>query len=323
MQIMYCAKKYLIQGLTKMCTNFLEKNLSGENVAVVLEQCLMFDEKQMVMKCMKVIGEETAEVLKSEGFGKVSNVTLVKILENNNSSVSEIDLFKGSLDWARSQMSRKKPSGDMVRSTLGKALFKLRFPVMTTDEFADEVAPTDILTKEEENLCFRYLNTLKKKPISMPFPTVPRVDNSCPYIHLRKDENEGSLIMATQHSCVNFTIQNNTSNALANEGFVPYEKISVLYQRHSTACGFTVLSVLPQSAGTCAHNKGEACITFPALTIPAGSTFIIRMDSCSLDPMSYTSADSGINFTNPTGAISLLVEGEIYIKEIIITKSKT
>ena len=55
MQILYASKKYLIPGLTKKCTDFMENNLSGENAAGVLEQCLLFDEKEMVAKCMKVI----------------------------------------------------------------------------------------------------------------------------------------------------------------------------------------------------------------------------------------------------------------------------
>ena len=98
MQIIYASKKYLIPGLTKKCTDFLERILNGENVAIILEQCLMFQEQEMVLKCMKVIGEETQEVLQSECFSKVSNDTLVKILETDGSSVSEVELFQGSVD---------------------------------------------------------------------------------------------------------------------------------------------------------------------------------------------------------------------------------
>ena len=112
----------------------------------------------MVSKCIR---EQTREVFKSESFGEISNDALVKILESESSSVGELELFKGSVDWARCKISTKSPRGEVVQDTLGKALYKIWFPVMTIEEFADAVVPTEILKTEDEVACYRYISQKK------------------------------------------------------------------------------------------------------------------------------------------------------------------
>ena len=49
--VLYLAKKYIVPSLAEKCVEFLETNLAVENLFVVLEQALHFDEEKLEKKC--------------------------------------------------------------------------------------------------------------------------------------------------------------------------------------------------------------------------------------------------------------------------------
>ena len=51
MAIMYSAKKYMVTRLTKKCVNFVEENMCTKTAPELLNQSILFDEKELMIKC--------------------------------------------------------------------------------------------------------------------------------------------------------------------------------------------------------------------------------------------------------------------------------
>ena len=66
-------------------------------------------------------------------------------------NATEVDLFRGVLNWSDSECSRKdiEPTRENKRSLIGDAIYDLRFLAMSQYEFAVNVATSGLLTAEE------------------------------------------------------------------------------------------------------------------------------------------------------------------------------
>ena len=72
--VLYASKKYLLPILTQLCTKFLEDNLHIDNVCVIYEQCLHFDEATILDKCRDFIETRTKEIFASDTFRDLSRI---------------------------------------------------------------------------------------------------------------------------------------------------------------------------------------------------------------------------------------------------------
>lgn len=180
MQILYASKKYMIPAMTKKCTTYLEQKLDTNNVCTIFQQSLLYDEKTLAEKCKEIIQKQTAKVFKSDGFQSISKDTLIHILNDDELSIKEIEVFEFCLQWARAHAVHHFGKGQVLRDALGEAFFQIRFPLMTVEEFGSVVVHHELLTQAEENSCFRYLSQKGKgslTPVGLRFPTKPRLGN--------------------------------------------------------------------------------------------------------------------------------------------------
>lgn len=72
--VLYASKKYLLPALTQLCAKFLEDNLHVDNVCIIYEQCLHFDEDAILDKCRAFIETRTKEVFASDTFKDISRM---------------------------------------------------------------------------------------------------------------------------------------------------------------------------------------------------------------------------------------------------------
>ena len=88
------AKKYLVRPLIRHCESFLLGNLCAKNVFTVLQYTIDCEsDKKLTEKCSKIICAKTKDVLKSDGFLKISHKCLMFLLDQNSLSASETELF--------------------------------------------------------------------------------------------------------------------------------------------------------------------------------------------------------------------------------------
>lgn len=174
MATLYSAKKYEVATLEMACVDFLKENLTSENAFMLLTQARLFDETALADMCLETIDKHTLDTLCSEAFLEIDLDTLKLVLSRDTLRSREVSLFAAVVRWSEVECQRKlwQPNADNKRKVLGDALFLIRFPLMTIEEFAVNVAQSGLLTdKEMVNLFIYY--TVSSKP-SVPFSIEPR-----------------------------------------------------------------------------------------------------------------------------------------------------
>ncbi|XP_013877556.1 BTB/POZ domain-containing protein 6-B [Austrofundulus limnaeus] len=171
---LYAAKKYIVPALAKACVSFLETSLEARNACVLLSQSRLFEEPDLTQRCWEVIDAQAELALRSEGFCEIDLQTLEIILQRETLNAKEAVVFEAVVDWAAAECKRRglAPSAQNRREVLGPALFLVRIPSMSLEEFANGAAQRDILTLEETRNLFLWY-TAAHKP-TLDFPLAPR-----------------------------------------------------------------------------------------------------------------------------------------------------
>ena len=160
--VMYLAKKYLISPLAEKCCKVLEASIKSDNVFVVLEQAVKFDESDLEAKCWDIVSSKTQECITTEAFCNIGPHTLNALLKKKTLEIEEVHLFTAVLKWVDNECARQgiNIEDDKVarRRILGNSLFEIRFLTMSQEDFATYVPPMGLLTDEEVISLFRAFN---------------------------------------------------------------------------------------------------------------------------------------------------------------------
>ncbi|KAM6917711.1 BTB/POZ domain-containing protein 6-B-like [Lycodopsis pacificus] len=167
---LYAAKKYIVPALAKACVTFLETSLEAKNACVLLSQSRLFEEPELTQRCWEVIDAQAELALCSEGFCEIDLQTLEIILRRETLNTKEVVVFEAVMNWAAAECKRQcmGPTTRNRREVLGKALFLVRIPSMSLEEFADGAAQCDILTLEETHNVFLWYTAAKKPHLDFP-----------------------------------------------------------------------------------------------------------------------------------------------------------
>ncbi len=162
--VMYLAKKYLIPSLAEKCCEILEESIKPDNVFMVLEQAVQFDEKKLEAKCWDIVSKETLECINSDAFCSIGSQTLNALLKRESLTVAEVELFNGVLKWVDSECAKQginiEEDKTARRRVLGDSVYDIRFLQMSQEDYAKYVSPTGILTETEVISIFQKLNGL-------------------------------------------------------------------------------------------------------------------------------------------------------------------
>ncbi|XP_018319762.1 BTB/POZ domain-containing protein 6 isoform X3 [Agrilus planipennis] len=171
---LYAAKKYIVPHLARACVNYLETSLTAKNACLLLSQSRLFEEPELMQRCWEVIDAQAEMALKSEGFVDIDMSTLESVLGRETLNCKEMVLLEAALNWATAECNKREidPTPLNKRSVLGNALYLIRIPTMTLEEFANGAAQMGILTQEETIDIFFHF-TANNKPI-LNYPTKPR-----------------------------------------------------------------------------------------------------------------------------------------------------
>ena len=152
-RVLYLAKKYLISSLAQKCCETLEASIKPENVFVVLEQAIQFDEKELEEKSWDIVLKKTQECLNSEAFCNIGLHTLNALLKKERLPATEVELFKAVLKWTDSECVRQginiKEDKTARRRILGDSVYVIPFLAMSQDDIVKYVSSTGILTDTE------------------------------------------------------------------------------------------------------------------------------------------------------------------------------
>lgn len=167
---LYAAKKYIVPALAKACVTFLETSLEAKNACVLLSQSRLFEEPELTQRCWEVIDAQAEMALRSEGFCEIDWQTLEIIVTREALNTKEAVVFEAVLSWAEAECKRQglPVTPRNKRHVLGPALYLVRIPTMTLEEFANGAAQSDVLTLEETHSIFLWYTAANKPLLAFP-----------------------------------------------------------------------------------------------------------------------------------------------------------
>src|SRR6218665_1391799 len=176
--LMCAADKYMVPKLVRECVKRILNGIDVSNVIRILEQGLVFRDKDLTEECLKVFGLNSKYLITGTEIMSASRQAMEAILEMDNLLCNETEIYNATISWAKQQIRRDRsidnPTDDEIRRTLGDLLFKLRFPTMAPDEFAKVTQGRNVLTSEEKESIYYVLAT-KVYDFPLKFPTKRRV----------------------------------------------------------------------------------------------------------------------------------------------------
>lgn len=167
---LYVAKKYIVPHLARACVTYLETSLTAKNACLLLSQSRLFEEPDLMQRCWEVIDAQAEMALKSEGFVDIDMSTLESVFARETLNCKEMHLFEAALNWAQAECMRRElePTAHNKRLVLGNALYLVRIPTMSLDEFANSAAQLGILTLQETIDIFLHFTAHNKPHLSYP-----------------------------------------------------------------------------------------------------------------------------------------------------------
>ena len=151
--VIYLAKKYLILSLAEKCCKVIEESIKPDNVFMVLEQAIQFDEKKLEAKCWDIVSKETLECINSDAFCSIRSQTLNALLKRESLTVAEVELFKAVMKWVDSECRKQginiEEDRTARRRVLGDSVYEISFLEMSLEDFTKYVSSTGILTETE------------------------------------------------------------------------------------------------------------------------------------------------------------------------------
>lgn len=177
---------YHLPQLASRCLNFISKLVNPSNVLIVLSHLLCpeihpstdnechdndNERNELVFKCFLIIDHHADEVLQNEAFETIEHELMVEIVKRDTLEVtSEAVVFDSVMRWAcrACKKQRKELTADNKCSVLGKALFLVRYLVMTPEEFLRGPVSQGILSREDKELFLSKLTSDIATPTPLP-----------------------------------------------------------------------------------------------------------------------------------------------------------
>ena len=139
-------------------------------------------------KFCKLFAKDTNSVLTSRSFTDLTQAPLCAFLDVDHMNVVEIVLFCYIKKWMRKTCEAQgiATNGQNMRHVIDDALFKIRFPTMNVQDFANTVCTIDgFHTDIEKSQVFLKITIFNNRDIACPFSSEFRCRNESLYTAFR------------------------------------------------------------------------------------------------------------------------------------------
>lgn len=158
-QLLYLAKKYMVPLLHEMAKKRLHSMINATSVFEILPSVIHLDEGDLVEQCWKVIDIDTEQAINQDSFYEIERDLLEKVLERDELTIREVNLFVRVLDWAKVRQNLPESDGkeSNIRDILGEKMIRLlRFSTMSFTEFTSLVSNSGVLKEKELNAITQF-----------------------------------------------------------------------------------------------------------------------------------------------------------------------
>lgn len=94
MMLLKPAKIYIVPHLADKCAKLLINKMSPDNVFLIYNHAITFDEPDLASVCLKFLDRQIDKVIQTEEFLEIDRETLCTLLERENLRINECLLFK-------------------------------------------------------------------------------------------------------------------------------------------------------------------------------------------------------------------------------------
>ncbi|KAF2879641.1 hypothetical protein ILUMI_26531 [Ignelater luminosus] len=151
-ELYYAAKKYMMLHLQKECMKYIESGLSPKNVCKAYELAKLYEESDLIEKCLNMIKDDTNTILKEKSFNEVNIDTLLTIFGLNELNIiSENELFAALSRYVIHYNNGKgKNILDGDHPYVKEAIQKIRFLTLSPRQFTEGPATSNLLNTSEK-----------------------------------------------------------------------------------------------------------------------------------------------------------------------------
>ncbi|CAH8457110.1 unnamed protein product [Dicrocoelium dendriticum] len=148
--VLYASKKYMLPQLGRQCVEHLKEHITAANVCTVLDRSMFFEEDDLTRRCWHVIDVLAPHVLTSPGLIKMEAARFKSLLKRDTLNCKEAEVFAAVRRWAEAECTRRGIGVSLTNQARVAAefLYLVRFPTMTLNEFAENVAYSGFLSLE-------------------------------------------------------------------------------------------------------------------------------------------------------------------------------
>ncbi|KAK8737927.1 hypothetical protein OTU49_004306 [Cherax quadricarinatus] len=167
LEVSYLACKYEMNVLKYVCSEYLKRVLSDTNYLMVYNAAVHLDNPDLINKCSKKMYETSGDVFSTQRITQLSRWALQHLLEQPFINIDEVVVFSAVLSWGRHQLGLRNTgcTPSELRREIEDFLPYLRFLTMSTDEFVENVVPTEIFSPEEICAILRNIKNVKGSPV--------------------------------------------------------------------------------------------------------------------------------------------------------------
>ncbi|XP_054261848.1 uncharacterized protein LOC128985901 isoform X1 [Macrosteles quadrilineatus] len=150
--LLYVAEKYLMKPLKDSLAARLMTLLNKDNICSLMNNPACYTHLELDSAITKILKFETDQVLASPEFLSMNSDSFLKILEQDELAVPEIELWRAAIKWGKHR-AESEDDPKLVRQQLSGLTQQLR-PYSLSPEDKLEVIGSGILdTEEANNLC--------------------------------------------------------------------------------------------------------------------------------------------------------------------------
>ncbi|XP_054281614.1 kelch repeat and BTB domain-containing protein 3-like isoform X2 [Macrosteles quadrilineatus] len=208
--LLYVAEKYLMKPLKDSLAARLMTLLNKDNICSLMNNPACYTHLELDSAITKILRFETDQVLASPDFLSMNSDGFLKILEQDELAVPEIELWRAAIKWGKHRADSEDEQ--LIRQQLSGLTRQLR-PYSLSGEETLEVISSGIFVMEEVKSMCRY--QFKKETIQ----ALSEFSNETKPRKLKKNKvcSSSQLEIAMldrtfgqQHYCYNFTLRTQT-----------------------------------------------------------------------------------------------------------------
>ena len=154
LDVLELAHRYMMTGLVEsLTTRVVIQSYVSDCFWKLMSFVYATNDVALINRCLDVLDKEPETFLSQPEFLETKSFIIALFVDRNSLDILEVELFRFLLKWSESECKRTtlEVTPENQRKVMESFIHKIRFPIMTLDEFA-EVEETGVLSSIEVDL---------------------------------------------------------------------------------------------------------------------------------------------------------------------------